>query len=47
MDKNLGKGIATAGIWIGVALCAFADPFVGFIAAICATIGTFGIWDKD
>lgn len=44
-DKNLGKGIGTVGIWIGVAGCAFANMAVGVLAAICGLIATLVIWD--
>jgi hypothetical protein len=40
---TIGSGIAIAGIWIGVALSAWADFAVGYIALPCALIGTLVI----
>jgi hypothetical protein len=37
---SIGDGIAVVGIWMGVALAAFADPVTGTIAAFAAVVAT-------
>lgn len=48
-DKNIGRGIATAGLWIGVGIVAHGlsqSPAAGVTAVVglCAMIATFTIW---
>lgn len=42
--KDLGKGIATAGIWIGVGICGLGgvEDIAG--VAFCAFGATFFLW---
>jgi hypothetical protein len=44
-QNDLGKGIATVGIWFGVAIVAIASPnMVPAYVAIGATLATLFIW---
>lgn len=45
MGNTLGRGIATAGIWIGVGLIGLGDD-AGWsaVAALFALLGTLVVW---
>lgn len=43
---DIGKGIATVGIWVGVGLCAFAHPVAGIIVSVLAMVATGLVWGR-
>ncbi len=44
--KDLGKGLATCGIWLGVAILGWRDPSQGGIAALFGAFATLFVWGK-
>ncbi len=42
--KDLGKGLGTCGIWLGVGMIGWHEPGAGAFAAIPAALATVMLW---
>ncbi len=42
--KDLGKGLGTCGIWLGVGMIGWQDPGFGAAASVMAGFATIMLW---
>ncbi len=46
-EKNLGRSLATIGIWIGVGMCGLSGSAFTIMVAFCAMFATIIIWANE
>ncbi|MHC1635856.1 MAG: hypothetical protein ACXQTS_04435 [Candidatus Methanospirareceae archaeon] len=44
MTHEIGKGIATVGIWIGAGIASCADPDAFILTTLFALLATIAVW---
>ena len=42
--RELGRGLATCGIWLGVGLIGWNEPVAGVVASMLGTAATCLVW---
>jgi hypothetical protein len=42
--KDLGKGLATCGIWLGIGLIGWQEPGAGVAACFFGMFATLAVW---